>query len=294
MTIPESQLETWSNQGAIVTSQKTHRSIRTALSSFNWSSAGVVYNDYLQGSYRNSTNIRGDSDVDLVIELTSTMYSNLTAEENVTLGIEPTDYGWQNFRQDVISVLTHYYGAEYIDTSASKSIKVLPNSGRLKADVVVCAKYCHYSDLRLVGEGMTFWTIPGWQQIINYPKLHYSNGATKNSQQHTRGWYKPVIRMFKNARNRILIQNPHLSNRFPSYFIECLLYNVHNRYFGRTYQDTYVSVVNWLDEQFTNNNVAEFVSQNKMHYLFGEYITQWSVSDAKEYTNQLSTLWNNW
>ena len=31
----------------------------------------MTYVSYLQGSYRNDTNIRGDSDVDLVLELNS-------------------------------------------------------------------------------------------------------------------------------------------------------------------------------------------------------------------------------
>lgn len=36
MTIPKSQLETWSNQGATVTSKSTHESIRNALSNYDW------------------------------------------------------------------------------------------------------------------------------------------------------------------------------------------------------------------------------------------------------------------
>ena len=31
MSIPESQLVTWSNQGAVTTAQATHKSIRTSL-----------------------------------------------------------------------------------------------------------------------------------------------------------------------------------------------------------------------------------------------------------------------
>ncbi|MBW4626925.1 MAG: hypothetical protein KME49_15835 [Brasilonema octagenarum HA4186-MV1] len=61
MAISESQLQTWSNQGATVSAQQTHTSIRNALSNYQWISS-VRYDAYLQGSYRNSTNVRGDSE----------------------------------------------------------------------------------------------------------------------------------------------------------------------------------------------------------------------------------------
>ncbi|HET6443386.1 MAG TPA: nucleotidyltransferase, partial [candidate division Zixibacteria bacterium] len=165
------------------------------------------------------------------------MYSNLTDADERELGLTPAEYNWGDFRQDVILALTQYYGAAFIDTSGTKAIKVLPKGGRLQADVVVCAKYIHYHERRLVAEGMTFWTSPGGTQIINYPKLHYENGTKKNNLQHTANWYKPSIRMFKNARNRILNDNPHLKDRFPSYFIECLLHNVLDSRYGTSYQN---------------------------------------------------------
>jgi len=36
MGIPESQLETWSHQGAVTTAEATHKSIRNALNSYKW------------------------------------------------------------------------------------------------------------------------------------------------------------------------------------------------------------------------------------------------------------------
>lgn len=293
MSIPESQLQTWSNQGATVSAENTHNSVRNALDSYKWPE-GVSYEPYLQGSYRNFTNIRSDSDVDLVVELNSVMYSNLTDAENSALGLQSATYGWLQFRQDVINALTNYYGGQNIDTSGSKSIKLLPTSGRIKADIVVCVNYKYYRNLRVVSEGMTFWTLPGWRQIINYPKLHYNNGAAKNSAQRTRGWYKPSIRMFKNARNRVIQNNSLLDSRFPSYFIEGLLYNVPDNMFVNSYPNTFVNVVNWLDDRFRGDSTEEFVCQNEMHYLFGNYSVQWNVEDAREYVSQLTYLWNNW
>lgn len=291
MSISESQLQIWSNQGATVSAQRAHESIRKALTTYKWSS-GITYETYLQGSYRNSTNIRGDSDVDLVVELTSTFYSNLTEIEKIHLGITPAAYGWSEFRQEVITSLSNYYGSQYIDTSGSKSIKLLPNSGRLEADVVVAVKYRHYENMRLVAEGMTFWTLPGWHQIYNFPKLHYENGANKNSQQQTKGLLKPNVRVFKNARNRIIEANPLLSARFPSYFIECLLFNIPNSKFSASYQTTFVDSINWLNTELYSNRWQGFLCQNEMNYLFGDSTVQWNVVNAREYVSKLIAMWN--
>lgn len=293
MAIPSSQLETWSHQGATATAQATHTSVRNALSSYQWPDS-VRYDDYLQGSYRNSTNIRGDSDVDLVVELTSVFWSNLSQDEKQQLGITPASYTLREFRLEVIEALTSYYRSHLIDTSGSKSVKVLPSSGRLHADVVVCGGYRYYSNLRLIASGITFWSNPDNLQIINYPKLHYANGIDKNSQSQTNGWFKRTIKIFKNARDRVFQEKPHLLGSFPSYFIECLVYNVPNGRFGGGDPSNYVDVVNWLNEALYQDNANELVCQNGMQYLFGSSVTQWDLSSARRLVSELIDLWNEW
>ena len=293
MPIPESQLQTWSNQGAVTSSKNTHESLRRAIDSFsNWSYDNIQYEMYLQGSYRNSTNIYGDSDVDLVVELNSVHYSNLTQEQKRQLGFSTVDYNWSKFRTDVIHALNNYYGSHLVDTSASKSIKVLPSSGRLKADVVVCVTYRYYGQIPRYIEGITFWSIPENTQITNYPKLHYENGTTKNSN--TNNWYKPTVRVFKNARNRLIQLMPEYDGNFPSYFIECLLYNVPDSLYGRTYQLTFLSALNWLIEHLENNSVAEFTCQNRIDFIFGSKETQWNIQHAALFLRSLVTMWSNW
>lgn len=290
MVISESQLQTWSNQGATVSAQQTHTSIRNALSNYQWVS-GVRYEAYLQGSYRNSTNVRGDSDVDLVVELTSVFYSNLTEAEKTQLGITPASYSWSEFRKDVIAALSNYYGSQYVDTSGSKSIKLLPSGVRLKADVVVAVTYKHYENMRLVAEGMTLWTVSEGQQICNFPKLHYNNGTRKNSKQQTCGWYKPTVRVFKNARSRIT-RSFLFPKQFPSYFIECLLYNVPTSKFDVSFQSVFANSLSWLNNELNNGNWQRFVCQNEMNYLFGNSTVQWNINDARDYVAKLIDLWN--
>ncbi len=190
MAIPESQLNTWSHQGAIVTAKSTADSIKNALDTYEGWPNGIEYEIYLQGSYKNSTNIYGDMDVDVVAQLNSTFYSNLTDEEKRLLGLSSASYAWNDFRTNVSRALTDYYGISEV-TEGNKSIKLKGNNGRLPADIVVCAQYRKYRSVKSYDyvEGMTFWTRYGGRQIINYPKLHYENGVTKH--QNSNNWYKP-------------------------------------------------------------------------------------------------------
>lgn len=293
MGIPETQLQTWSHQGATVTAKNTHEAIRRALENYKWPE-GVTYDAYLQGSYKNSTNIYGNSDVDLVVELTSAYWSNLTETEKIKMGWTSASYGWSDFRQDVISALVSFFGSAQVDTNGKKSIKVLPGNGRLKADVVVSGTYKLFENGRPRVQGITFWSLPTWEQIINFPKQHCDNGESKNSNYKTRGWYRQSTRMFKNARDKIIENDHSLKDKYPSYYIECLLYNVPDRCFGYSFGSTYTETVNWLNDKFNSNPVDGFVCQNEVYYLFGPGNVQWNKVDAGDLVKRLISLWNNW
>lgn len=287
MAIPESQLETWTHQGAITTAKATHESIRNALNSYEWPDE-IKLEVYLQGSYKNNTNIHGDMDVDLAVQLNSIFYSNLSEEKEKYLELTPASYGWNDFRADVLSALKVYYGSSTI-SEGNKSIKVKAGSGRLAVDVVVCTQYRKYkANTDYYVEGMTFWTRNEYRQVINYPKIHYDNGIMKH--QNTNNKYKPVIRMFKNIRN-YLEENYHISNSLtPSYFLECLLYNVPDENFRGSYQEVFYNIVNWLDKA----NLKSFVCQNKQLELFGDNPEQWSTYKAQRFIQNLIELWNSW
>ena len=69
MSIPESQLETWSHRGSITQSRDTYNTIKNVLEASNTPYAGKNLKVFLQGSYGNDTNIYTESDVDIVIRL---------------------------------------------------------------------------------------------------------------------------------------------------------------------------------------------------------------------------------
>ncbi|HRF49164.1 MAG TPA: nucleotidyltransferase [Anaerolineales bacterium] len=291
MTIAENQLVTWSNQGATTSSQATYASIDKALASYSKWPNDMDSLSYLQGSYRNSTNIRGDSDVDVVVELTSVSYSNLLPHEKAQLGLVQAKYTWTDFRQHVLAALVSYYGSSAVDATGKKAIRVLAAPGRLKADVVVAATYNYYENFRIRSAGITFFEQGSGAQIVNYPKVHFENGAAKNNAHNTNGRYKPTIRMFKNARIRVVDADASRKGMYPSYFIEGLLYNVPNECYVASYQATYRNVVNWLQEELASSRADGFVCQSNMHYLFGSSSVQWDKSKAQDLVTRLIRLW---
>ena len=183
------------------------------------------YDPYLQGSYANHTNIRGNSDVDLVVESSSVFYSNLTEQEEHQFGIVEGSYGYRQFRSEVIKALRSYYGNHLVDADGQISVKVAGSAGRLAADVVPCITYKRYKGRRVAAKGITFWTKSD-QQVVNYPKVHLQNGSKKNHR--AANSYKPAIRLFKNARERIIEENPSLEGKYPSYFLSafCTTYQI--------------------------------------------------------------------
>ena len=288
MPIPESQLKTWSHQGAVTTAKQTHESIRAALKAYDWPKE-VRYEVYLQGSYKNDTNIRGDSDVDVVVQLNSTFFENLPVNLKRQFGFRDASYRWEEFRSDVLTALRNHYGPGRV-REGRKSLKV--QTPYLPADVVVSVQYHKYpepprSKDNFV-EGMAFWVRSEGRWVINYPKIHYENGVKKNEKTNKR--YKPTVRMFKNARTYLVDRGVIPPDLAPSYFLECLLYNVPNDKFGPNLQSTFREVIVWLQK----TDFGRFVCQNEQLLLFGSSPEQWSEDSADRFLEAMVTLWNDW
>lgn len=291
MAIAESQLTAWSNQGATTSSAATYSSIKAALDAHKWPS-GIEYEVYLQGSYPNATNIRGNSDVEVVVEMTSPFYSNLTEAQWSAHGIVRGQHSYSDLRREVLAALQSYYGASKVDATGPNAISVTADGARLKADVLPCVTYRRYTNGAYIA-GIKFWSKQTNEGKINYPKVHIDNGSAKNSKTATNGWYKPSVRIFKNARERVINNSDELRKRYPSYFIECLFYNVPNAKFGSTYCDTYVNAVNFLSKSLSNGAGQQFTTQNGQQLLFGPASTQWSLTSAQQFVASLANLWNS-
>jgi len=297
MGIPEDVLARWSNDGATVTAKHTHHEIRRVLEAHSWP-PGMYPHLFLQGSYANHTTIRSDSDVDLVVEMNSGFYCNdevLTGRQLIYSGLKyPANLpSWVAFHDEVLRVLKREYGRSA--DPRTNAIKVTLGPGRLAADVVVCTSYRLY----IPSPGMT--TLPpyhqgimfladGVREVVNFPEQHLKNGEKKNHPTVTRERFKPMVRVFKNAR-RYMVERGRLADDIaPSYFIQCLLYNVPNHLFLGTHEQAFVGILNWLPKA----DLSTFWCQNGITRLFGDKPNEWTVSRATTYLHALVDLWNGW
>lgn len=292
MSISSSQLETWSSQGATTTPKTVREKIENTLRSSNSKIQHIGMLDiYLQGSYRNSTNIHGNSDVDIVVQSNQTYYydtSELTSQELTKFNDQflPSTYGWDQYKQEIVTTLQIQYGTPAVKVG-NKSIKVSLDS--FEADVVPCFEYRKYKSAGDPVPGITLFTTNDKIQIINYPKLHIENGVNKN--QNCDQMYKPLVRIFKNIKKKLIADGKISKDLAPSYFLENLLYNVPKENFIRG--DYSLTVHNILKYFYHNQDkFEEFVCQNYQSYLFGTSQVQWRIDNANSLLTAIITLWN--
>ncbi len=281
MSIPESQLKTWSQLGAQVRSQSTYESIKRALANHHWPTNMASPSVYLQGSYRNHTNIAGDSDVDVVVETSNVFYSDLTSAELSLRGYPEGQFTWSQFRDEVRAALKAHFNIDRV-TQGDKCIKVGSARHRLNADVVPCCEYRRFENG--VVQGITFWTRSG-VQVINYPEIHYQNGTAKNEA--CGGNYKRMIRVFKNARNAA-------RSEFPSYFLECMLYNVSSFQYSGNLGGMFVRVLQELLDSKTDHSMTYWYCQNRQQSMFGNASHQIDRTQAHRVIDALVNVWSEW
>lgn len=300
MGIPASQIEVWAKQGSVTKAMESHHRLRDILNHNENSiikSKNIQYSMFLQGSYINSTNIRGNSDVDLVVMLESTFYSNKESLSNNDKDrhrktFPSASYHFNDFKKDVINTLSNHYGMQRIDRG-SKSIKVKMSDGYW-ADVIPVALYRKYITNKPgldfstdYTEGVYFTSSSG-QEIINFPKQHKANGYQKNSD--TNGMSKKMVRAFKNARIRLVNEGLISKNLAPSYFIENLIYNVPNQLFTPNYDESFKNIIDYL----TLKDMEMFLCQNEQDYIFGMDPWKWDKGDAQKYVSYMKALWETW
>ena len=275
MPILESVLNQWSHHHAATASVQAHTAIRDALAHRDLPAHDI----FLQGSYKNDTNLRRNSDVDLVVQLDVRLrprVASLVRPQLRNSGSHMAAYErWQSFRRLMLAALREHFGDAV--TTGRKSLKVAQGPIPAAADVVVMLK---------CGNGSALYVPDEHRWAVSFPQQHHSKGARK--ERSSAGRYKRAIRMFKAARNHLLESNTITEDAAPSYFIECLLYNVPNTLFQSSPAQTYVGAVNWL----STATLRDFKCQNQLVDLFGDSRDQWSVDKAQAFIRALGDLWN--
>lgn len=297
MAISENQLDTWSHQGSVTQSSSTYQTIRTALLSDT-----AVYHDksfkvFLQGSYGNDTNIYSESDVDTVIKLYSIFrgdISRLPAEQRAAyerVYAANAVYTFSEFKHGVVNHLTKYFGVDSVNLG-NKAIKIKATQSRRNADVVVCYEYRLYTrfvsptDFHYIS-GIIFPSTANGE-IINFPQNHSDNCTSKH--QETNSWFKPMVRIMKNMRSRMVSDGIIPAGTAPSYYIEGMLYNVPTENFGTNFATTFCNSVNWL----LKTDRTQLNCAHGQYRLLGNSNVQWEPQQCTQFLHGLVSLWKNW
>lgn len=297
MAIPESQLDTWSHQGAIKGSSATYKSIKDALEGGATPYADKAYSVFLQGSYGNHTNIFSESDVDVVICLDGCFQSDVSdlgdpAKAAWDAAYSSAQYTHSEFSRDVLSVLTDEFGDAV--KAGQKAIMIPADGARRKADVITAIQYRRYYKFNGINdqtydEGICFYTNKG-VQIANYPKQHRENLTGKH--QDSSEWLKPMVRVMKNLRSKLVDDGLLKAGLAPSYFIEGLLYNVPSDKFHTDYETCFVNSVNWLRQEADK---TKLICANGQYYLLRDNTpTCWPPANCDAFLDAAVELWNSW
>lgn len=191
---------------------------------------GVSKQVYAKGSYANNTNVRRDSDVDIVAECRECAYwdyqSDVPPQAPGTSAAYQGPWDPATWRSAVVSALKTKFGADQVDTSGKIAINVAAVAGsRPSIDIVPSFEYRRYlrTDKSLWHEGSCVFPTAG-PIIINWPQQQLDNGRSKNDATGKR--YKNFVRALKNAENALVKKGA--IEECPSYFMECLMYRVEN------------------------------------------------------------------
>ena len=261
-------------------SKQAHVSIRDAIASDD-RLMEFRHEVLLQGSYKNNTNLRKDSDVDLVVCLAYRLSPGLAElsgnrlQENASH--QAAHKHWQSFRQRALRVMRNTYGDAV--TSGRKTIKLAKGDLPADADLVVTLSY---------KEGIALYLPDERRWIASFPQQHHEQGRKKDEATGRR--LKRTVRMFKAARNRLVERKMLTKDDAPSYFIECLLFNVPDRLFAPRLAPTYTGIFDWL----RTATLAKFKSQSGHVELFGSGPEQWSQKKARGFVRASQELWDTW
>jgi hypothetical protein len=295
MAIGENQLNTWASIGSVQQSAATYQSIKGVLNDTSSPYRVRSFENFLQGSYGNDTNVWRDSDVDIVMRLSSVYYSDTSGlnpadKANYDRNFSRAEYSFALFKQEVASWLTMSFGRG-VDTSG-KAIFVPGSGSRRDADVLACAEHREYITYPASGqpayrEGIVFWKADGGQ-IINYPKQHSANCTNKH--QATGGCFKPTVRIFKNIRNRMVEDGWLKEGGAPSYFLEGMLYNVPTNLYGTSYQQTVINCFNHIDGM---EDKSRLTCANGIHWLIRPgHSVCWSPDQHAVFMEAFKQYWN--
>lgn len=300
MKISDDQLSNWTNPWFNNEEEKAEETKETVRTTVENHLSDLKIRVFAKGSYPNNTNVRGDSDIDIAVELERLIKLDYAP------GVEFSDTGLYSytgiseneFKLRLQKALEKEFGANLVDSSGNKVFKIRGSDKILNADIIPCTTYRYYFSKNPFSFNQGIQLILNRPDVIrhfNYPDQHYKKGVNKNDSTMKR--FKSVSRILKNS-------NHHLSENngtkvYPSFMIESLAYNISN--------SIYTGNNNWRDiilrgceeiwvylqkNEYALPEIIRWREVNDCKYLFHEH-QNWTKDDAKQFIQVAYNLLTN-
>lgn len=291
----ESDFRNWAKPSSDTEQQKCDNAVQMVRDAINRDGvlSGKAIEVFAQGSYRNNTNVRQDSDVDICVMLKDVFFYNLPAGKlKGDFKISDASYTYAEFKNSVDKALVNKFGRKEV-SRGNKAFDVNANTYRVDADVVACLEHRRYTGQQ--NYDGTFYYLSGTEfrpdnggRVINRPQQNYENGVEKNEDSGNR--FKYITRVLKRLRNEMADNGISVAKPISSYLLECLVWNVPNIGFGH---DTYIDDVRYVlahtfNETINDEKCHEWGEVNELKYLFRSS-QPWTRQQAHDF---ISAAWD--
>jgi len=275
--------------------ETTEDQIRDAIDNYE-PLQGKLYRVYAKGSYANNTNVRLNYDMDIAVEYYGHFYFDFlfsaaeSTPSDAGIIVPSSDtYTDAAFKADVLAALEQAFGKSAI-AAGKIAYRVREKKTTLPADVVPCWEYRRYDQVingvPVYKPGSRVYPSSGGYRD-NFPELQRERGIAKNHPDRTGRRYKRMVRALKKLQTKLVADGP-LDTELPSYFTECLVFNVPDSAFGHAnYVDDMKTVLaSIFNETMDVNSRGEWEHVHGQNYLFnGDF----KKSDAH---NMADVVWD--
>jgi len=226
-----------------------------------------------QGSYRNLTNVRHDSDVDICVRLNSTFFADYPqGHAREDFGNGAGSISFHDYRNLVQEALETYFGRQSVKRG-NKAFDIHANTYRVDADVVAALENRRYTGRTNADgshhflSGIAFNTDAN-VLIRNWPEQHYDNALSKHKATGNR--FRKMIRILKRLRSAMQEEEIKEATDIASCLIEHLVWNVPDDRFGHeAYTDDVRSILAYtFNNTIKDDGCGEWGEVSELLYLF--------------------------
>ena len=275
--------------------ERAERMVREACD--GWAGFSGIRLRYLpKGSYKNNTNVKQDSDVDIAVIHEGFHYFDDSAlrqgDRSTGSGITIKHLGDSAFRHELEKCLYNKFGTA-VDTSGKTAITIAGSNTRVSTDVVPSFRHrlYYYDGAGRVKyhEGTATFQSDS-TKIVNYPEQQHENGVAKNNRTGRR--YKFIVRIMKRVENDLVAAGK--ISALPSYFMECLGYVVPDNKYGHgggtpLTDDLKAALYFIWNNTGDAGSGPRWYEPNEIKPLFGDG-QKWSMADARSFAQ---AAWNH-